>query len=125
MRVSKCYYCGKSLTYDKDYCNNSCKEKYDKFFTYAEKWKKTFCILLAVIFLSFFISSLIIIKNNILGNLLFYLTILFLDLLIFIFPFATPETFNLLGVKRSILLVRILAVVISLFPLYSILSYFI
>lgn len=72
-----------------------------------------------------FISYLIIIKNNLLGDILFYLSILFLDIVIFIFPFATPETVNFLGVKRSILLVRILAIIIAIFPLYNIFSLFI
>ncbi len=39
-----------------------------------------------------------------------------LGLTTFVFPFSTPETINFLGVKKSILLVRLISVVIMFLP---------
>lgn len=37
MKISRCHYCGKNLISTENYCDNSCKEKYDRFYTYTEK----------------------------------------------------------------------------------------
>lgn len=115
MKENKCPYCNKILTYDKDYCNEYCKDKYIKFTDYTEKYSKLFIGVIILVCILTFLCALISIPNKALGEKILSITFMFFGIMIVIFPFSTPETFKYLGVKKSTILVRILGFIVFLF----------
>lgn len=115
MKENKCPYCNKTLTYDKDYCDEQCKDNYIKFINYSQKWSKIFIGSIVLVCISTFLCALISIPNKALGEFILSMTFAFLGLIMIIFPFATPETFKWFGVQKTILIVRILGIILILF----------
>jgi hypothetical protein len=88
------------------FCNKKHINETIKFIQFAEKHYWHFFIGIIV----FFIVGLIIMLNGFI-NLGALIALAGLGLTIIIFPFATPQTNELLGLKRSIIIVRFLGII--------------
>ncbi|MGL4741984.1 MAG: DUF2116 family Zn-ribbon domain-containing protein [Sarcina sp.] len=95
-----CPYCNKKIFEEENFCSHICEQKYNNFLNYYKKTKFLFVIGIILTLLLPVLSFLT--KNAILAN----LSLLLLGLTIILFPFTTPETTSMLGVKKSILIAR-------------------
>ena len=114
MSKKRCSYCGKLITNDKNYCNIKCKKNYDKFEKYASKRKELFGISIDIMILMFFLGLILTAVNLQLGVIVIILATVGVSITIIVFPFATPEIVKSLGIKKSVLLVRILVLILVL-----------
>ena len=90
------------------YCDtNECKEKTISFFRYAYG-KGKIPVFLAVISA----SMLLIMFGPVFNNWLFAVGWALMGLDIFIFPFGTPQTFAWLGIKKTVVVIRIMGLFI-------------
>jgi len=113
----KCSYCGKLITDDKTYCNTECENKHDKFEKYSSKRTRLFVITMAIMIVMIFVGMTLTVVNSQLGVVFIVLAAVGLFISLIIFPFATPETVKLLGVKKSILIIRVLSLIMILWIL--------
>lgn len=113
---SRCKYCGSVIDKSKNYCNSQCLDAFIAFEKRTTKMLPTFGILIGISFIISFIGMIITMINITLGKFVLFIGTLALFITLFIFPFATPETVNLIGIKKSIILVRFL-IIFFLLPL--------
>ncbi|AFA50078.1 hypothetical protein [Acetobacterium woodii] len=102
-------------------CSESCVEKVLAFYNFFDRTKIFFFIgltlFMILLFGSVFLLSL---KNMWLGSLLMGSSFGLLGLLVILFPFATPQTFDLLGIQKTISVTRLLGLfVLALGPLLT------
>lgn len=115
--MKKCLYCNKEIESKKICCDNNCEDSYNNFKNFVAKWKKLFCILILVSIIMVLVGSIFAIGKPIIGGSLLNLGIILMGVTIIIFPFATPETFKRLGVKKTLLIVRVMALALGIFAL--------
>lgn len=110
MSKKRCSYCGKLITEDKIYCSVECKSKYDEFEKYVSKRLNGFIRIFVAGLITIFAGMSIVVMNSQIGFIVMMTGIVAVLGDLIIFPFATPETVRLLGVKKSILIVRIIGI---------------
>ncbi|MDD3379498.1 MAG: hypothetical protein RBR05_06420 [Candidatus Methanomethylophilaceae archaeon] len=98
-----CKYCGKEQL--SEFCNSTCRAKYDNFINKENKIKKGFFV---AIIISIILSIVAFIYS---GNLGIFVLAASVGVSFIIFPLATPQTVCSFGVKKSILTVRICGVI--------------
>ncbi len=101
----RCKYCDKEISID-SFCNKTCEEKYNDYYKSTKKYSKLFIFSLLGSFI-FYLLLLIIATPNISISCL----LISMGVIIFTFPFPTPQTIQLIGVLKSIKTCRILAVI--------------
>lgn len=106
MSKKRCSYCGKLITEDKIYCSGECKSKYDEFEKYASKNLNGFIRIFVAGLITIFAGMSIVVMNSQIGFIVMMTGVVAVIGNLIIFPFATPETVKLLGIKKSILIVR-------------------
>jgi len=114
MSKKRCSYCGKLITKDKTYCNIECENNYDKFQKNASKRTGLFGITMAIMMIMMFIGIILTAVNPQLAVIIMLIGGGGVFVTLIVFPFATPETVKLLGVKKSALIVRIIALIMIL-----------
>ncbi|MGL5243693.1 MAG: DUF2116 family Zn-ribbon domain-containing protein [Sarcina sp.] len=116
MSKKRCPYCGKVITTDIKYCNDTCKNNYDKFEKNVGNNAKIFGVSTALSLIISFIGALFTVYNQKIGSFIAYLGVAVFFIVLMIFPFATPTTIELFGVKKSKIIVRtvILILVVSI-----------
>lgn len=119
----RCSYCGKVIENYKTNCGIECKDNYDKFEAYANKRAGLVSIVLAISLIIAFIGMILTAVNGQLGAIVATIGCLAMFIALVVFPFATPETVKLLGVKKSVLIVRVLASVMILYILLNIIKF--
>lgn len=102
-------------------CSKTCAEKVLAFYSFFDRTKVFFFLGLAffmiLLFGSVFLLSL---KHMWMGSLLMGASFVLLGLLVILFPFATPQTFDLLGIKKTVWVTRLLGLcVMALGPLLT------
>lgn len=112
MSNKKCAYCNKLITNDKTYCDNKCENYFNKFENLFKKYKVFFVTLIVMNSIVAVVGSIITITNLQLGISILCIGIMILSGTIIVLPFATPETFNKLGIKKTILIIRILGLLL-------------
>lgn len=113
----KCMYCNKKIPGEMEngiiekidgmtcsFCSETCKEDCEKFLGFAKKYEKLF---LALVFIPMIICTF---ASFILGEWVVCLMIVILGATLTLFPFCTPQTIQLTGVKKSVLIGRILGI---------------
>ncbi len=110
--MNQCTYCGKKIddvyyNYDDSkYCSETCKEKGIKFNQFAIKFKLLFLILIlvctCVITIGAFMPSSLIWVG---------IGVAMLAILIFVLPMATPQSIDSIGIRKSIIVCRILSII--------------
>jgi predicted nucleic acid-binding Zn ribbon protein len=108
----KCAYCNKLTTDDKIYCDDKCENYFNKFQSFFKKYKVFFVILIAMNIIVAIVGSIITITNLQLGISITCIGIMILSGTIIVLPFATPETFSKLGIKKTILIIRLLGLLL-------------
>lgn len=111
MNKKRCLYCGKVITNRMKYCNDTCINNYDKFEKNVNSNFKIFGASLAILLISIFIGILITAYNPAIGSFIICLGGLGLFITLMIFPFSTPTTIELFGVKKSKIIVRTIILV--------------
>lgn len=86
------------------FCSEDCKEDCGKFLNYARKYEKLFLALVIIPMIICTFASLI------LGEWVVCLMLVILGATLTLFPFCTPQTIQLIGVKKSVLIGRILGI---------------
>ncbi|MCL2608256.1 MAG: hypothetical protein FWD92_06910 [Methanomassiliicoccaceae archaeon] len=110
----RCKYCNERCA--TDFCGHECREKYDSFLTFSKKYLNLFLLgmfgPIVLLILPFIFD----------GHLLFMAVACFVwAVTLIVFPFATPQTTESSGVKRSIALLRwtgIVFIIMGLFMLF-------
>lgn len=115
--MTKCIYCNhktddcKSVSIGKEsflYCCDECKDKTISFVNYANRT--------VIFFIIGIISTVILALLPILiPSIVYPLTtigVVVLGITAIVFPFSTPQTIGLLGIKKSIIVVRIVGMVL-------------
>jgi hypothetical protein len=87
------------------------EQKFRKFYDRVRRYALLFIGLSAISLLGLIVSALLA-NNNYLFGYLLIASFAFIGLVFIIFPFATPETIEMVGVAKSIRLVRIIGTVI-------------
>ncbi len=83
-------------------CSNYCEKKLRGFVEYANKYALLFIC-------SIFGALLVMIASSVLRiPMVIPIAVCMLGILVIIFPFATPETVGIIGVKKSITIIRVL-----------------
>ncbi|MCL2607960.1 MAG: hypothetical protein FWD92_05355 [Methanomassiliicoccaceae archaeon] len=102
----KCKYCNEKCA--TDFCGHGCEKRYDKFSTLVRKYGKA-CILGMLGPWVLLIPALFIFPEYIffLAAVAFFI----MAITLMILPFATSETVSLLGVKKSIAVVRLATII--------------
>lgn len=113
----KCMYCNKKIPGEMEngiiekidgmtctFCSETCKEGCEKFLSFAKKYEKLFLALVIIPMIICTFASLI------LGEWVVCLMIVILGATLTLFPFCTPQTIQLTGVKKSVLIGRILGI---------------
>lgn len=112
-----CKYCGKNSP--TEYCNEFCKNEYERYMDNVSRNTKWFTLgfLTAVIlcFVGVFTEYVLFIVG---------IGILIIGFVFVLFPFATPQTVDVIGVRRSVKLVYITGIVFLLLGILSILCGF-
>ena len=132
--MGKCLYCNKScesqnpVTYKKESficCSDECSEKVIEFIKFAEQYQNRFIIFVVLVVPALMLSAMLpyILGYNIIGAILFSLGIAALGLILYLYPFATPQTSKLIGLRNSIKVVKItsIAIMVAVIPLFIIL----
>jgi len=102
---SRCAYCHSDThTLDSD---AECRRKYDKFDAFGNKYQYVFLALLIIETVLFCIMMFFIDPWASMGMLFAAMGVT-----IFVFPFCTPQTFDMLGVKGTIKLARVLGIIL-------------
>lgn len=128
--ASHCAYCGRksdilhTVAAGKDKtplscCSEGCEAKAKRFYGFFDHTKYIFLAGIAVSVIMLFVSVFMLSAGNTeTGDSLIGISMSFLGVIVMVFPFATPQTFDLLGIRKTVLLTRILGVfVIALGPL--------
>jgi len=102
-KMTICKYCGKEQL--SEFCNSICRAKYDNFTNKENKIKKGFFV---AIIISIILSIAAFIYS---GNLGIFVLAASVGISFIIFPLATSQTCSSIGVKKSILTVRIFGVI--------------
>lgn len=113
----KCMYCNKKIPGEMEngiiekidgmtcsFCSETCKEDCEKFLSFAKKYEKLF---LALVIIPMIICTF---ASFILGEWVVCLMIVILGATLTLFPFCTPQTIQLTGVKKSVMIGRILGI---------------
>ena len=119
--MSRCYYCHNNIenpfpvqlgtdTMVVSCCSEDCANKATAFFEFFKRIKTLFCIVLGIIFAIFMVSSFIIIAAKFIGSILMGSSLALMGLLFLLFPFATPQTFQIFGIKKTIWITRIISI---------------
>ncbi|MGH4120350.1 DUF2116 family Zn-ribbon domain-containing protein [Clostridium sp.] len=108
MGNKKCAYCNKLIINDKTYCDDKCENYFNKFQSSFKKHKVLFTTLIAINVIVALVGSIITITNLQLGISIACIGIMILSGTIIVLPFATSETFIKLGIKKTILIIRLL-----------------
>lgn len=131
--MSKCVYCNKNveiphpLVVEKDVdvvtcCSDECVNKTREFSKFANRSKPLFLIgiilSVGIVFCGVFIEMFT--QSISMLSILMACGLAFMGLTIIIFPLATPETFSMFGIKKTVVFTRILGiVVIAIAPLLA------
>lgn len=102
----KCKYCNKESCFQ--YCNDVCKQKCDEFDSYCEKYKYLFLALIVIEILGFLLVTPFITS----GDFYLYMSIwiIAMGITMYVFPFATPETIDMIGLKKCIKIVKAIGI---------------
>lgn len=105
----RCKYCNKKMDLEKtkEYCSEYCQNKEEAFLNYFQKTKWIFYISVLISVVVLFVAAF----NEKQRDLISWGMGL-LGVAIFFFPFATPETVEIYGLRNTIRIVRVLAVII-------------
>lgn len=104
----KCRYCSKKIPENEDYCSNECKLKTEKFYAYEKRFVALMLVLVAFFIIVIFVQSFFF-KNEIF---IIFLALIGLGITGFIFPFGNSDDW--IGIKRSIVIIRVAAVIMIL-----------
>lgn len=127
--MSKCMYCHKEMenlypaAVGKEKkqitcCSEVCVNKSEKFFNFFDRTKALFIIMMIFAMAVLFAGAIVIIRTKMIGSLLLSIGFGLIGLDAVIFPFATPETFRLMGIQRATILTRIIgAAIVACSPL--------
>ena len=117
MGKKRCLYCGKLITNDKTYCDIQCKDNYNNFEQYASKRTKAFIISLSIAMIIIFLGIILMAARKEIGVIMSIIGGVGVFGTFIVLPFGTPETVKLLGVKKTTLIVRIVALVMLIWIL--------
>lgn len=79
---------------------------------YSEKFNKLFLVLIGIALLAMILLQIVLVAvNQNLGIIGVGVAVIFLGILVIVFPFSTPETVMLFGLKSAIKLVRVVGLV--------------
>lgn len=112
MSGNKCSYCGSVIDNNEEFCNDQCKHEYKEFNKFLEKRKNFFGVLVAISIIVTFVGSIVTVANVTFGISTVAMAMFLLCGTMLVLPFGTPETFERLGVKKTVLLVRSLSIII-------------
>lgn len=133
--ASKCVYCNNEIHEphavvvgkEKDAltcCSETCVKKVLAFYRFFDRTKVFFFIGIAVSMILLFVSVFYLtVRQMLVGSIWMGASLALLGLIIVLFPFATPQTFNALGIRKTVWITRLIGLcVIALGPL---LAYFV
>ncbi len=105
-------------------CSDTCAEKTRSFYNYFDQTKVFFFIGLAISMVLLFVSVILLsIKHMWNGSIFMGVSISLLGLIVLLFPFATPQTFSFLGIRKAIWVTRLIG--IGVMALGPFLAYFV
>ena len=88
------------------------KESDPRFLQFAAKWKVPFCMSLAIGTIVVIVGGIITTNTTKLGYILIGTGLILIGLTLMFFPFATPQTFKILGIEKGKTIVRVLGVLV-------------
>jgi hypothetical protein len=130
LKMSKCAYCNKEIETlhpviaGKDKvqftcCSDGCENKSVEFFIFFDRHKPHFIIILVIAMIAFFAAVITLTcRKLMIGSILMSFGLALFGLDVLLFPFATPETFSIFGIKKAVLLTRILGALIIVLSLW-------
>lgn len=118
---NRCFYCGKGCGADLPgeegrelhfYCNESCRSKADQFLNHARHFTTLFLVLIGLD------MAVLVFGSVFAPHLTVGPSMMFLGLLVVVFPFCTPQTFAILGIRKTIWIGRAAGLVTILLGLW-------
>ena len=95
----KCKYCRKTITDNQTYCCDDCQKNTKIYLEKVAQYKNLY---LALIFIPVLLMPVF---NHLIYDLL---VVFFLGVILILFPFSTPQLINIVGVRKSQKIVRII-----------------
>lgn len=114
--MKKCKYCNKK-NIQKDFCNDDCKKKAEKYFNYWKKYKYVFGCMLVIYLLSTIMQVILFPKYVIITKAM----TMILGITLFVFPFG--NTIDTMGIKNTVFVARICSIVLIIYGVISIIRY--
>lgn len=114
MTKKKCPYCNKEISDNNKYCDEQCESLTCKYNIFENKYRNIFSILISIGIIINIAGAIITTPNLNLGMDITYIGLIILGFTMIIFPFGTSETFKMLGIKRTTLIIRGFGIVISI-----------
>ncbi len=105
----KCYWCGQKISEDNT-CSDECRGKLTKYKERVEKNKIKFAILLLGYFIIYMVLLLMEAGSARFPYTSFSWLFGVLGIILVIFPFVTPQTIKLIGVRKSVIFIRIIGI---------------
>ncbi|MBQ5398280.1 MAG: hypothetical protein IIU14_02460 [Ruminococcus sp.] len=110
--MKKCDYCGKEITYFEQYCCDECQRKTLDFYDYQAKYSKFFGIVNAVCVMGIPIGLFMFSLVRPIGFTMMSFAVLFLGLMIVIFPFPVENMISSMKLKKAVDVTRIIGAVL-------------
>lgn len=107
-----CTYCGKYIESYKTFCDSDCNSKYDVFERYTNRIKPIFIISMVILLALNLIGLTLIGSGKLLGLVLIRISFICMFLIVMIIPVATPGLGKWLGIRKTALVVRIIAIML-------------
>ena len=103
----RCYWCGQKISKNNT-CSERCGEKLTKYKERVEKNKIKFALFLLGYFIIYMVLLLVEAGSGGFPYISFSWLFGVLGIILFIFPFVTPQTIRIIGVRKSVILIRII-----------------
>ncbi|MEG0276717.1 MAG: DUF2116 family Zn-ribbon domain-containing protein [Coprobacillus sp.] len=116
MKKNKCHYCGKAVTNNLEFCSSECHSQYNHDVEHDLNYMKYFMlgIIIGIIIVFY---GVVLYQDKTQGA-----GILFLSIVIMIFPFSTSDTTSMFGYKKAKIFARFLALILALLGMWIMLS---
>ncbi len=93
-------------------CSAECVNKSEEFILFADRHKLHFILLMVAAMVVFLTGAILLSTEKTVGSVLFSIGFGLLGFDILLFPFATPQTFDMLGIKKSVNMARVIGLII-------------
>lgn len=111
IKMKKCDYCAKEITYFEQYCDENCEKKALDFYTMRDKFTKVFSIINVICVFAIPVGIFLSTMRPRLGYLVGTIALTLLGLTVFALPFPVENMISSMKIKKAVKVTRIFGAV--------------